>query len=282
MEENGIIKRRIRQQKLRRKARRGEIAIRRIYKLIRLLFILFIFYLTYRLAFAHYWYLPKNIYDEKPYKHIEILGNSIVPSEKIINKMKEFPLPYKPLYLINPVFMEQSIEELSPVKRAYIRRYWLPARLTVMIEEITPAITIAPAEDTPDVAAFSFDGKLIGREYLPLPSSFQAVKILSYGNKGDDYENWDKDKINNLYTLAKLLEEYSGEQLLYIDLRNNHDVFAKLETVTVRLGEIDSSVQERIKSIRSIIPQIKQISDKIKYIDLSWKESKYIKLDNNQ
>ena len=79
------VQRRIKQQKLRRKARRGEIAIRRIYKLIRFSFILFIFYATYRLAICHYWFLPSNIYEKGTGKNLEILGNEIVSDKKIIN-----------------------------------------------------------------------------------------------------------------------------------------------------------------------------------------------------
>ena len=78
------VERRLRHHKLRRQARRGEILVRRTYKICRFLFVLFIFYATYRLTATHFWYLPQNIYDE-PSIHLEILGNNISSSEKIIN-----------------------------------------------------------------------------------------------------------------------------------------------------------------------------------------------------
>ena len=273
-----VVQRRIKHQKLRRKARRGEIAIRRIYKIVRFIFILFIFYATYRLSAAHYWYLPYDLYTQGKGEHLEILGNKIVSDEKIINEMKKFPIEKEPLYKINPAGIAHQIEQLSPVKRAYVRRYWLPARYVVMIEEVTPALIISPSEEAPEVAALAMTGELIGREYLPLNDKCNAVKILTYGTNGDEYEKWDKEKINNLYKLAKLLEEYSGEKVKYIDLRIKHNAFAQLETAKLKLGEIDVSVFERIKAIHDILPQIKQLSEKIQYIDLSWKESKYLKL----
>ena len=148
-----------------------------------------------------------------------------------------------------------------------------------MIEEVTPAFTISPSEDAPDVAAFALTGELIPREFLPLKNNYKVPKILTYGTKGDDYQDWDIERIKNLYKLSEMIEEYSGEEVEYIDLRNPHNTFAKIKSVRLRLGEIDESIYERIKSIHDILPQIKPLIDKIQYVDLSWKESKYLKME---
>ncbi len=272
------VERRLKHHKLRRQARRGEIAVRRIYKFCRFMFVLFIFYSAYRLAATHFWYLPVDIY-EKPSVHLEVLGNKIVSTERIISEMKKIPLEKEPLYKINPAATTNQIEKLPPVKRAYIRRYWLPSRLVIMIEEVTPAFTISPSEDAPDVAAFALTGELIPREFLPLKNNYKVPKILTYGTKGDDYQDWDIERIKNLYKLSEMIEEYSGEEVEYIDLRNPHNTFAKIKSVRLRLGEIDESIYERIKSIHDILPQIKPLIDKIQYVDLSWKESKYLKME---
>ncbi len=277
MSDEYVVQRRIKQQKLRRKARRGEIAIRRIYKFVRFSFILFIFYATYRLAICHYWFLPNDLYEKGIGKQLEIIGNDIVSEKKVIEEMKKFPIEKKPIYQVNPAEIANQIEQLSPVKRAYVRRFWLPARFVVMLEEVTPVIVISPSEEAPAVAALSITGELIGREYLPLSDKYDVVKILTYGTN-DDYEKWDVEKISDLYKLGSLIEEYSGEKLEYIDLRIKHNAFAQLESVKLRLGEIDVSVFDRIKVIHYILPEIKQMSDKIKYIDLSWKDSKYLKM----
>ncbi len=277
MSDEYVVQRRIKQQKLRRKARRGEIAIRRIYKFVRFSFILFIFYATYRLAICHYWFLPNDLYEKGIGKQLEIIGNDIVSEKKVIEEMKKFPIEKKPIYQVNPAEIANQIEQLSPVKRAYVRRFWLPARFVVMLEEVTPVIVISPSEEAPAVAALSITGELIGREYLPLSDKYDVVKILTYGTN-DDYEKWDVEKISDLYKLGSLIEEYSGEKLEYIDLRIKHNAFAQLESAKLRLGEIDVSVFDRIKVIHYILPEIKQMSDKIKYIDLSWKDSKYLKM----
>ena len=273
------VERRIKQQKLRRKARRGEIAIRRLYKFIRFILIIAIFYGIHKAACSHYWYFPTDIYSSQSSDKIEILGNKIVPKQKILNEMRKFPVEYKPIYRINPEKLAHALEQLSPVKRAYVRRYWFPARFVVMIEEVTPAIKIAPTEYAKELAAYTLDGEFIGREFLPFQYADNSVKVLSYGTKGDDYEKWDVEKINQLYKLAKQLEVYSGEKLEYIDLRNPHDIYAKLTSCKLRLGELDVSLFERIKVIQHILPTVKNMKLKTKYIDLSWKKSQYIKED---
>ena len=280
MEENYIVQRRIKKDKLRRQARRGELAVRRIYKIFRFIFVLFIFYAAYRLCNAHYWYVPADTFLVKDSKHVEFLGNSIVSKEKILNELKSYKIPNKPIYKINPREIEERIEKLTPVRNVYVRRFWLPAKFLIMVEEVTPALTISPNEESPAVAAFALSGELITREYLPLNTKFPVVKILSYGGKSDDYDNWDKKKIIMLYDIANAIKEYSNENIEYIDLRNPHNVFVQLNTIKLRIGELDSTVFERIKTIHNILPEVRNIPGKIKYVDLAWKDSKYLKMEN--
>ena len=102
---------------------------------------------------------------------------------------------------------------------------------------------------------------------------------LTYGTKGDDYRTWDENKIKKILLLAKTLEYYSGEELKYLDIRNPKDIYAQLPDVKVRLGEMNSTINNRVKNIASILPQIKTLNKKIKYIDLQWEETQYIKLE---
>ena len=74
-------------------------------------------------------------------------------------------------------------------------------------------MTIAPSEKVQPIAFFTQDGKLIGREYLPLPNGIKTYKILSYGTKGYDYRKWDTKKISELETLWRTIENYSMTRL---------------------------------------------------------------------
>lgn len=279
MNESYAVQRRLKQHKLRREARRGKIIFRRLYKIVRFLSVVFIFYAVYRLSATLCWYLPSEI--DVNTKNIEILGNEIVSDKKVIDTIKKYPLDNEPLYKINPAEITKDLEDLQPVKRAYIRRFWLPARLVIMIEEETPAIIIAPTEESDPVAAYSTTGKFISREYLPLKSNNNVAKILSYGTQEDDYDHWDLEKITDLYNIADLVKDYSGEKVSYIDLRQPHNVFIQLENVKIRLGELDKSAYERIMLLSDIMPQLNHIKENIKYIDLSWKESTYLKLNKD-
>ena len=279
MEKKYIVSRKLKHYKLRRKARRGVILVRRIFKFFRFCLVIFLFYSIFRLGATRHWFLPNDIYEKHVAERIEILGNSIVSDERILSQMKLVQLEKKQIFKTNPKPIENKIEELVPIKKAYIRRFWLPSRLVVMVEELTPAITIAPSEDVQPVVAFAMTGELITRDFLPLPSEEDVIKILTYGNKGDDYDNWDVERIEYLYKLGSMIEEYSGEQVLYIDLRNPHNAFAQIKSVKIKLGELDQAVFERIKSIRDILPEITDMLDKIQYVDLSWKDSKYLKME---
>ncbi len=282
MEQNHTVLRRLKYLKLRRKARRGEIFIRRLYKTFRFFFILFIFYGVYRVYNCHYWDVDPEIFKNPTPESVQIDGNSVVSSDKIYRVLSDYNFKSEKIYKINPTEIEKKIEQLVPIKKAYVRRYWFPARFVIMVDELIPVIRIAPSEEAPDTMAYAISGEAITKEYLPLNEEMNVVKILSYGTKNDDYDNWDKDKILNLYNLAMAIKEYSGEEVEYIDLRNPHNAFVKIQSVKLRLGEIDISVFERIKDIHDILPKIKQFAHQVKYVDLSWKESKYLKMEQKQ
>ena len=138
-------------------------------------------------------------------------------------------------------------------------------------------VTISPNLDVPPIAFFSVDGKLIGREYMPLTDNYDTVSVITYGS-GDDYRNWDVSKVNNFKKLANLVEIETGEKVEYIDYRDPKDVYIKIPSVNVRLGSLNSAVFDKIHRLPSLLPQVKMINKKVKYIDLRW-DSNFIKLD---
>ena len=79
--------------------------------------------------------------------------------------------------------------------------------------------------------------------------------------------------------IAKYVSVYSKEPVEYIDMRNPYDVYVKIKTVNIRLGKLDAGVYERIKRIPSILPQVKLVDAKVKYLDLSWEKVNYLKLE---
>lgn len=282
MESNDSIKRRIKRNQMQRNLRKSEIAVKRFFALVRFVIILSIIFVTYKLVHSSHWYVNKDVFKSPNNQYLKILGNDITPDYKILNAIRKTELPQRPIYLIKTKDMEKEILRIEPIKRVYIRRFWWPGRFNIFVEERKPILVISPSEKVAPIAFFAEGGKLIGREYLPLSKKYHPTLVLTYGNKGDDYRHWNESKIKMFDKLSKNLTAYSGEKVQYIDIRNPHDAYAQLTTVKLRLGELDTTVFKRIQSISSILPQIRSFNKKIKYVDLRWEDSNYLKLEDNQ
>ena len=224
------------------------------------------------------WRMNPTAFDKVNNPALEIINNRIVPSHKVLSALRCNPVPSEPIFMVKTEHLKESIMHLEPVQDVYIRRFWFPARLQIIIIERTPLLTISPEADVPPIAFFSTDGKLIGREYMPLDSSYKTWLILTYGTK-DDYRNWDEQKVRMLCSIAQTIEELSGEPVEYIDYKNPDDVYVKIPTVKIRLGKISTNIMDRIARIPSLTPQVKMLNKKVRYIDLRWEKTSYIKLD---
>ena len=241
--------RRLQQAKMQRKVRKSQRRLSQLRALWRLFIIIFLIFLGVVILKLPQWRLHRNA----------------------------FEVCTKPIFLVKTDNLKKSIMQLEPVRDVYIRRFWFPARLQIIIIERTPLITISPDINVPPIAFFSADGKLIGRDYMPLSPDFKTVKVITYGS-GDDYRNWDKAKVNNFKKLAATVEMDSGETVEYIDYRNPKDVYVKIPTVNIRLGSFNAGTFDKIHRIPSLLPQVKMLNKKVKYIDLRW-DTNYIKLD---
>jgi len=262
---------------MQRKVRKSQRRLSQLRALWRLFIIIFLIFLGVVILKLPQWRLHRNAFDNLSSPALEITNNRIVPSQKILSALRRNQVCTKPIFLVKTDNLKKSIMQLEPVRDVYIRRFWFPARLQIIIIERTPLITISPDINVPPIAFFSADGKLIGRDYMPLSPDFKTVKVITYGS-GDDYRNWDKAKVNNFKKLAATVEMDSGEIVEYIDYRNPKDVYVKIPTVNIRLGSFNAGTFDKIHRIPSLLPQVKMLNKKVKYIDLRW-DTNYIKLD---
>ena len=115
---------------------------------------------------------------------------------------------------------------------------------------------------------------------MPLKNVNKTILVLTYGTKGDDYRNWDEIKIRKIENVVLAMEQFSGQTVEYIDMRNPKDIYIKIPEVNVRLGEMNHTAIARIRNISAILPKIKTMEKKIKYIDLRWEDTQYIKLED--
>lgn len=267
--------RRLKQAKLQRQIRQSQRRLNRLRAMYKFFLIIGLAFAIFYIVKMPQWVLNPNAFDNIDSPALEIVNNHIVPEQKILSALRRNQVPNQPLFLVKTDDLKKSIVQLEPIQNVYIRRYWFPARLQIIVMERTPAVTISPNIDVPPIAFFSADGKLIGREYMPLDESYKTVLVITYGS-GDDYRNWDVTKVKNFKKLADLIESKTGENVEYIDYRNPKDVYVKIQTTNIRLGSINPSVFGKINRLPSLLPQVKMIQ-KVKYIDLRW-DSNYIKL----
>ena len=277
--DNINIERRVKINQMQRNVRRGKERLRWFRCWVRLFMIAALIFAGYKIYKLPQWYLNKNIFSSASNNTLNIVGNNITPTYRIISILRQNPVPQRPIYLFNTSDIEKEIEKLPPIKEVYIQRLWFPARLNIIVVERRPILSISPDPKVPPIAFFAEGGKLIGRDYLPLKNINKTILVLTYGTKGDDYRTWDEKKIKKIEMIVHAMEQFSGQPVEYIDMRNPKDIYMKLPSVNVRLGELDYMALSRVRNISAILPQIKTLKKKIKYIDLRWEDAQYIKLE---
>lgn len=277
--ENLNIERRVKINQMQRNVRRSQMGLKRLRAFLRFVMVCLLVFAAYKVYKLPQWYLNKNVFSSASNNSLSIIGNNITPTYRIISVLRQYPVPQRPIYLFDTTKIEKEIEKLPPVKKVYIKRLWFPARLGIIIVERRPILSISPAPDVAPIAFFAEGGKLIGRDYLPLKNTSETILVLTYGTKGDDYRNWDETKIKKIETIVQAMEQFSGQKVEYIDMRNPKDIYIKIPEVNVRLGELNYMALSRIRNISAILPKLKTLEKKIKYIDLRWEDTQYIKLE---
>ena len=114
---------------------------------------------------------------------------------------------------------------------------------------------------------------------MPFSPSIKAKKLLTYGVRDGIDEVWDKKRVENMINLLNALEAYSSMQVKYMDARNQDDVYIMLDDYLIRFGKVDETGLARAKKIASILPEAQKNKDKLKYIDLRWEDSCYLRLE---
>ncbi|OGI29427.1 MAG: hypothetical protein A2287_04085 [Candidatus Melainabacteria bacterium RIFOXYA12_FULL_32_12] len=264
--------------KARRQLRKFEIMMARSRSMARVISVVFIFWALINIVNLPQWYLDSGIFASYPNRSLEIEGNKIVSDKQVLKQLSSIALPKKPIYLQNTKPLEKAILKLAPVKKVYIRRFWFPARLKIVIDEKNPVLAVSPSPKVSPIAVFTEETTIIGKEFLPLAAPKKLYYVLTY----DDFTKWSNRHVNYLIYLSKLIEGFTRKKLLYLDIRNPDDVFAQLDEVKLRLGELDRTVFIRTKRIGDVLDEALKIKDDIEYIDLRWNKTISIKLKNKE
>ena len=133
--DNINIERRVKINQMQRNVRRGKERLRWLRCWIRLFMIVLLVFAAYKVYKLPQWYLDKNIFSSASNNTLQIVGNVITPTHRIMSVLRQYPVPSKPIYLFNTAKIEKEIKKLPPVKEVYIKRLWFPARLNIIIVE---------------------------------------------------------------------------------------------------------------------------------------------------
>lgn len=276
--------RRLKERQLERKVRKSNRRIVIFMSFARIFILFFLIYSCFYIVKLKYWRLNPHAFSSLGNTSIKIENNYIATSDRILKAVQEVPVSDKPIFLMNTDSIKESILKIPPIENVYIKRFWMPARIEILVQEREPAITIAPNENVPPIAFYTKDGKLIGRAYMPLHPSFKTVKVLTYGNYAGDGK-MDAEKIKFITTIAKDIEQATKEPVQYIDMRNPDDIYVQIPTVKIKLGAVSPltypDTLKKINGLPSTLPKIKALNKKVKYLDLRWQNNLFfVKLDD--
>ena len=275
-------KRRLKVNKIKRQIASNRALLMRLRMFLSLILIIGICYCCYFILKLPQWYIDSEKLSKADPRVLKIQGNNITPDYKIINMIRQTQLPYTQIFRLDTDELENNISQLQPIKKVYVRRYWFPARLVINVDERTPVFLLAPNLESEATSALTTDGVLIDHDYLPFNPAIKTKKLLTYGVRDGHDEVWDKKRIEEILKLTKAIEAYSNQEVQYIDLRNQKDVYIMLEEYLIRLGEINETSLNRAKWIASILPEAKKYNQKVKYIDLRWDDSYYLRLKESK
>jgi len=126
------------------------------------------------------------------------------------------------------------------------------------------------------VADYNLNKKQVSEELSDLSyKSYKECNVATY----NDFsillpKQMDSDEavyqISTLENLAYSLEKATNDKLIYLDVRNPHEVYAQMENIKFKIGDLkNKKVYNEIENVAIVIPEAMKIKDKIDYIDLS-------------
>ncbi|MBQ8460235.1 FtsQ-type POTRA domain-containing protein [bacterium] len=275
------VKHSVRHKQKERKIRKKRKKVNRLKSFLKFGLLVLLIFLTYEFFTLPGWYLAQDTFTKPNECKIEVLNNKIVPTYIIYNALKDVKVPHQPIFMMSVKPIKREIYQIPVMKNVFVRRYGFPARLQIIIRERIPIAIIKTDLKAKPAAFFTSDGVLVtNKHYMNLADNDDILKILTKPQTLK--KEITVKRIREIEKIVKEVENYSGEKVEYIDMRNPNDVFVKIKTTSIRLGTLDSTVFERIKRIYTILPQITEVNSNIQYIDLSWDKVNYLKMKKNK
>lgn len=274
------VKRKQKERQLRKQKKKQK----RVKTLLRFLFFVLVVLSIYAFIKLPQWYLREDAFSNPDSKTIEFVNNKLAPLPVLYNSLGGIKFSKMPIFIMPVSPVKKELYKLPVIKDVYVRRYGFPARIKIIVREKVPSAVLKTDLKQLPVAFVTTDGTLVTTVcYMASAEYNNPLKILV---KHPDFQNdWDAKRVQYIEKIAKEVEKYSSEKVDYVDMTTPNDVYVKIESTTVRLGVLDSTVFERIERLYTILPQINKSDvdgSKIKYVDISWDRVQYLKLKDKK
>ncbi len=262
-----------------RQLRKRKKRLKRLKTFLRFVLFCFLIGCIYGLFMLPGWYLREDAFSKPNGQTVEIVNYKIIPLNILYNSLREIKVKHVPVFMMPVWDIEKELKKIPAIKEVYVRRYGFPARIQIIVREKIPMAVIKTELNKMPVAFVTSDNTMVtNKNFMHLAESDSTLRIIV---KNPEFrKDWTVEKVQYIDKIAKEVETYSGEKVRYVDMRNPNDVYIKIDSTSIRLGVLDSSVFERIKRIYTILPKLKNVDEKIKFVDLSWDNVNYLKIQN--
>ncbi len=244
-------------------------------------------------AFANVrWRLCQN-YDNQG---IDISGNFVAKNSQIRQYLKP-EIVNCPLFLLNPNELENRVEHLGIIKRAFVRRYALPCpKLKVEVLEEFPWATLYSAASPPRSVGERLNSDLASQKsvlengavlskigfglspHYVVAESGRLILIADFPNVFQPALKIYCDNPSKFNLLPSDVEQWANWigyiskethcPVLAIDMRQPHDVQVETGKFTIALGNPDSGLTRRLYRLASVLQVLANQHRELTYINL--------------
>jgi len=221
-----------------------------------------------------HWYLPNG---NNSNQSICIKGNFVASDQQILQALRQsIDLP---LFVLNPVELENKIEHLDIIKQVFVRRYALPyPRLQVEVLEEFPWATLYLNDAPAPQFVIAQSGRLIS--ICDFPHVYQpALRI--YGRSKDSTQ-LNANDVNRWANWIAYIKKQTQCPVFSIDMREPHNVKVETGKFTIALGNPDSSLTPRLYRLASVLDILANEHKQPSCVNLSLNSNIPIKLATNE
>lgn len=198
-----------------------------------------------------------------PETDIKVAGNQVVTAKQVRRAL--YSCLQKPIYALNPRELEEQVQTLPDVHRAFVRRYLFPRpHLIVQVMEEFPWASFAHSPEEPVTEVISQTGR-----FIPL-SQFPGIYQPELKIYGTEKTKLDEKDVANWSNWVSFIQAQTNNPVEYVDMRQANCIEVKTGDLQLRLGAADSMLSKRLNRLSSVLPVLATVDrQNIEYVDLS-------------